>query len=154
MALRSRTHPFSAYGPGHDDVAKLVTVAHVLIAGVTAAGVARLIVVGGAGSLEVAPGLKLVDTPEFPAAWKGLALAAGEALDVFRAEANALEWTYFSPAAFIQPGARTGTFRLGGDQLVTDANGESKISAEDYAIALIDELEQPAHIRQRFTAAY
>jgi len=153
-AVAGQDAVISAYGPGHGDAATLPAVAHSLIAGLTAAGVVRLIVVGGAGSLEVAPGVTLVETPEFPAAWKGLALAHGEMLKVFQAEGGALEWTYFSPAAFIQPGERTGTFRLGGDQLVTDANGESKISAEDYAIALIDELEKPAHVRQRFTAAY
>lgn len=117
------------------------------------AGVPRLLVVGGAGSLEVAPGLQLLDTPEFPAQWKATAEGAREALKLLRQEPE-LNWTMLSPAAFIEPGQRTGKFRLGGDQLIVDGKGESRISVEDYAVAMIDELEWPAHARQRFTAAY
>lgn len=129
-----------------------VDAAHALIEGLTRAGVRRLIVVGGAGSLEVAPGLQLVDTPDFPAAWRAGALAMREALPVYRSAD--LDWTYFSPAGFIAPGERTGHYRTGTDQLVTDEKGESRISAEDYAVALIDELETPRFIRRRFTVAY
>ncbi|HLZ57791.1 MAG TPA: NAD(P)H-binding protein, partial [Ktedonosporobacter sp.] len=110
------------------------------------------IVVGGAGSLEVAPGLHLVDTPDFPAAWKPTALAHRDALEVYR-KAN-LDWTYVSPAALIAPGERTGTYRTGTDKLLTDEKGESRISAEDYAIAILDEVEHPHFIRRRFTVAY
>lgn len=109
--------------------------------------------VGGAGSLEVSPGVQLLSTPELPAPWKPLASAHGEALDLLKTTPD-LDWTSFSPAAFIGPGVRRGTFRLGMDRLVTDDRGESQISAEDYAVALVDELEEPKHVRQRFTVAY
>ncbi|WP_433468372.1 NAD(P)-dependent oxidoreductase [Spirillospora sp. CA-128828] len=118
------------------------------------AGVRRLVVVGGAGSLEVAPGVRLVDTPEFPDLYKNEALAAAAQLGVIRAEAGNLDWTFISPAAIIEPGERTGTFRLGGDQLLSDAEGNSRISAEDYAIALVDELEKNNAVQRRITVAY
>jgi putative NADH-flavin reductase len=108
--------------------------------------------VGGGGSLEVAPGLQLVDTPEFPDAWKLVALAARDALGRYR-QAD-LDWTYFSPPAVIEPGTRTGHYRVGTDQLMTDAHGRSRISAEDFAAAMIDELEQAKHLRRRITVAY
>jgi hypothetical protein len=117
------------------------------------AGVPRLLVVGGAGSLEVAPGVQLLDTPQFPDAYKPTAEGARRALALLKAE-PALDWTMLSPSALIAPGERTGRFRLGGDQLLTDAQGNSKISVEDYAVAMIDELERPAHSRRRFTAGY
>jgi putative NADH-flavin reductase len=123
-----------------------------LIAAVKAAGVKRYLVVGGAGSLEVAPGKKLIDTPEFPAMYKPEAAAGGDFLELLRKEAT-LDWTFLSPSAVIAPGERTGKFRLGGDQLLTHAKG-SNISAEDYAIAFVDELEKPAHSRRRFTVGY
>ncbi|TDD82248.1 NAD-dependent epimerase/dehydratase family protein [Actinomadura darangshiensis] len=131
----------------------LATTAGVLD-GLRRAGVRRLVVVGGAGSLEVAPGVRLVDTPDFPALYKGESLAAAEQLGVIRAEAGDLDWTYISPAAVIEPGERTGTFRLGGDQLLTDADGDSRISAEDYAVALVDELEKNNAVQRRITVAY
>lgn len=124
-----------------------------IIAAAKAAGVPRLLVVGGAGSLEVAPGVQLLDTPEFPAQWKGTAEGARQALQLLRADA-ALNWTMLSPSAMIAPGQRSARFRLGGDQLLTDAKGESRISVEDFAMAMIDELENPAHARQRFTVGY
>lgn len=145
----------SAIGPNHaignNDI--LRESAHNLIAGLKQAGVKRLLVVGGAGSLYVAPGVQLYDTPDFPEAWRAGAKKHGEALEVYRAEQE-LEWTFFSPAAVIQPGERTGKFRLGGDSVLADENGNSVISIADYAIAAIDELETPKHIRQRFTIAY
>ncbi|MCP2259008.1 hypothetical protein LX15_002707 [Streptoalloteichus tenebrarius] len=115
---------------------------------------ARLVVVGGAGSLEVAPGALLVDTPDFPAAYLPEARAQADALAALRAEGDDVDWTYLSPAAEIAPGERTGRFRLGGDQLLVDDSGASRISVEDYAVALLDEVEKPAHTRQRFTVAY
>jgi putative NADH-flavin reductase len=124
-----------------------------LLAAVQQAGVPRLLVVGGAGSLEVAPGQQLLDTPGFPAAYKGTAEGARQALYLLRDEPG-LNWTMLSPSAVIAPGARTGKFRLGGDRLLADAHGESRISVEDYAVAFVDELEQPAHPRQRFTVGY
>lgn len=145
----------SAVGPSGSENARIVVdAAHALIDGTRRAGVHRLIVVGGAGSLEVAPGVQLVDTPDFHDAWKPVALAHRNALAVYRAAPDDLDWTYFSPAAIIAPGERTGQFRTGGDQLLTDADGASRISAEDYAIAFVDEIEAPKHPRSRFTVAY
>ena len=131
----------------------LVDAAHALMEGLRKAGTRRLLVVGGAGSLEVAPGKLLMDTPEFPAAWKSLAKSAADALAVYRRE-KVLEWTYLSPAGFIEPGDRTGKYRTGDDTLVTDGQGKSFISMEDYAVAVVDELEKPRHVRKRFTVAY
>lgn len=117
------------------------------------AGVPRLLVVGGAASLEVAPGVQLLDTPEFPAQWKETAAGAREALNILRTETH-LDWSFLSPSAYLEPGERTGKFRLGGDQLLVDAAGKSHISLQDYAVAMIDELEKPAHSRKRFTVGY
>ncbi|OMP78224.1 NAD(P)-dependent oxidoreductase [[Flexibacter] sp. ATCC 35208] len=121
--------------------------------GVRKAGIKRVLVVSGAGSLEIAPGKQLLDTPEFPAEWKGGATATREGFYWLR-EQNDLDWTVMSPAANIFPGERTGKFRLGKDTLVTDAEGNSKISNKDYAVALIDEVEKNQHVKARFTAAY
>jgi uncharacterized protein len=115
-----------------------------------AGGSKRLIVVGGAGSLEVAPGVQLVDTPTFPNVARPTSKAQSETLDILRA--SAIDWTFFSPSEHIAPGRRTGKYRLGADQLLTNDEGESFISMEDYAFALLDEIEQPRFIRQRFTA--
>jgi uncharacterized protein len=142
----------SAYAPPQDDPQSVVAATRALLAGLAKAGVKRVIVVGGAGSLEVAPGVQLVDAPNFPEQWKGIALAHRDVLPVLKE--SKLDWTYLSPAAFIQPGERTGKFRLGGTRLVTDEKGESRISAEDFAVALVDELEFPAYLRQQFTVAY
>jgi uncharacterized protein len=147
---------------GHDAVVLSITpgedgmldTGRAVFAGLREAGVRRLVVVGGAGSLEVPPGVRLVDTPEFPALWKEGALAQAALLDLLREEAGDLEWTYISPAAEIAPGPRTGEFRRGGDKLVTDAEGNSRISAEDYAIGLVDELEKNEAVRSRITFAY
>ena len=113
----------------------------------------RLLVVGGAGSLEVAPGLQVIDTPDFPEAYRASAEGARQALNLLRAEAE-LNWTMLSPSAMIAPGQRTNQFRLGTDQLLIAADGKSHISVEDYAVAMINELERPAHTRQRFTVGY
>ena len=123
-----------------------------LIEAVQAAGVGRYLVVGGAGSLEVAPGVKLIDTPQFPAIYKTEAAAGGAFLDLLRQQTS-LNWTFLSPSAMFVAGERTGTFRLGGDQLLTNDKGSS-ISFEDYAVAMADEIEKPAHTRQRFTVGY
>lgn len=124
-----------------------------IIAASMAADVPRLLVVGGAGSLEVAPGVQLLDTPEFPAEYRQSAEGARTALALLR-DASDLDWTLLSPSALIAPGERTGRFRLGGDQLLVDGEGQSRISVEDYAVAMLDELERPAHRRQRFTVGY
>ena len=123
-----------------------------LIEAVKESGVKRYLVVGGAGSLEVAPGVKLIDTPQFPAEYKTEAGKGGEFLELLRKDKD-LDWTFLSPSAVIAPGERTGKFRLGKDQLLTHDKG-SNISWEDYAIAAVDELEKPAHIRERFTVGY
>jgi putative NADH-flavin reductase len=124
-----------------------------IVAAAKAAKAPRLLVVGGAGSLYVAPRMQLVDTPDFPAQWKASALGARDGLDYLR-ECAGLDWTILSPAAVIQPGERTGKFRLGRDELLQDASGQSRISLQDYAVAMIDEVERPAHREQRFTVAY
>jgi len=124
-----------------------------LLPAVKAAGVKRLAVVGGAGSLEIAPGKALIDTPEFPAEYKPEASAGRDFLNALRAETE-LDWTFLSPSALFTAGERTGQFRLGGDQLLVGADGKSWISYEDFAVALLDELEQPRHVRARFTVGY
>jgi putative NADH-flavin reductase len=124
--------------------------AHALISVVKAAGVRRLLVVGGAGSLEVAPGKALLATAGFPEGFKAEAEAGARFLQLLREEPD-LDWTFLSPSANFAPGERTGKFRLGDDQLLTDAAGKSHISMEDFAIAMVDELEHPAHHRRRFT---
>ncbi|MFG2086345.1 NAD(P)-dependent oxidoreductase [Spirillospora sp. NPDC048824] len=139
---------------GSETTGPLLATTRGVLDGLRRADVRRLIVVGGAGSLEIAPGVRLVDTPGFPAEYKSEALAAAEQLGVIRAEAGDLDWTYISPAAVIEPGERTGEFRLGGDRFLSDADGNSAISAEDYAIALVDELEKNNAVRQRITVAY
>jgi len=141
-----------AYAPPPNDAGKLVEATRTILQGLADAGVQRFIMVGGAGSLQVAPGRQLLDAPDFPEMWKPYAIAHRDALAVL--QAADIDWTNFSPAALIEPGQRTGMFRLGMDTLVTNEKGESRISAEDYAAALVDELEQPQYIRQRFTAGY
>jgi hypothetical protein len=145
----------SAYGPGTGDASLIVKAAHSLIEGLTRVEPIRLIVVSGAGSLEVKPGVQLVDTPDFPAAGKPAALAHREALDVFRKAGFAeFDWTAISPSAVIEPGTRTGHYRTATDQLIVDAKGVSRISAEDFAVAMIDEIENPKFDGKRFTVGY
>lgn len=115
--------------------------------------VGRYLAVGGAGSLEVAPGVRLVTTPNFPVAYKAEAEKGGAFLDLLRQERE-LNWTFLSPSALFTAGERTAKFRLGTDQLLTASEGKSWISFEDFAVALADEIERPAHIRQRFTVGY
>ena len=146
----------SAFNPGWsnpDIYNQQVKGTRAIIDGVKKSGVKRLLFVGGAGSLEVKPGLQSVDTPEFPKDWKQGALATREALNQLRKESG-LDWSFLSPSADLSPGQRTGKFRLGKDQLLVDANGRSHISTQDYAVAMLDEVEHPAHIRQRFTVGY
>ncbi len=144
----------TSYAPPQGSETTIVEATRSLFDGLRRAGVKRVIAVGGAGSLDVAPGLQLVDAPVFPASYRPIALAHRDALDVYKAEAGDLEWTNFSPAAIIEPGERTGSYRVGTDQLVADADGNSRITAEDYAIALLDELETPKYVGKRFTAAH
>ena len=123
-----------------------------LIAAVKASGVHRYYIVGGSGGLEVAAGKLLMDTPEFPESYKVEAQAGVDFLNKLKAE-DGLDWTFLAPSAVFEPGERTGTFRLGKDQLLANENGSS-ISFEDFAVALVDEIETPAHVRQRFTVGY
>ncbi len=127
--------------------------AEALIGAARDSGVPRYLVVGGAGSLEVAPGVQLVTVPDFPAAYKAEAEKGGAFLERLRQEKE-LNWTFLSPSALIDFGNRTGKFRLGTDQLLVDSAGKSWISFEDFAVALADEIERPAHIRSRFTVGY
>jgi uncharacterized protein len=142
---------------GHDAVVSAVHFSasdpRKLIEAVRASGAKRYFVMGGAGSLEVAPGVRLIDTPTFPAMYKDEAAKGADFLDMLRKESD-LDWTFLSPAAMIDVGSRTGKFRLGRDQLLVDEQGKSSISFEDYAVAVVDELERPQHSRQRFTVAY
>lgn len=124
-----------------------------LIDAVRRSGVGRYLVVGGAGSLSVAPGVRLVDTPTFPAAYKAEALKGADFLALLR-DVPDIDWTFLSPSALLVPGQRTGKFRLGGDELLVDDTGNSTISFEDLAVAMVDELERPARSRSRFTAGY
>jgi uncharacterized protein len=124
-----------------------------LIGAISDSKVGRYLVVGGAGSLEVAPGVRLVTTPGFPAQYKAEAEKGAAFLDLLGTEKQ-LNWTFLSPSALFTAGERTGRFRLGTDQLLAASDGKSWISFEDFAVALADEIERPAHIRQRFTVGY
>jgi putative NADH-flavin reductase len=146
----------SAFNPGwgNPDLYNLqVKGTQAIINGVKKAGIKRLLFVGGAGSLEVKPGVQALDLPGFPAEYKQGALATREALNMLRKEST-VDWSFLSPSADLAPGQRTGKFRLGTDQMLSNANGQSRISTQDYAVAMIDEVERPAHIRQRFTVGY
>ena len=142
----------SAYMPPPDDTDQLVAVTGRLVDAVRKAGNPRLLVVGGAASLEVAPGVTLLASGHVPEAWLPIATSHAKTLELLKQ--SDVRWTYFSPAGFFEPGKRTGKFRLGKDRLIADDKGESRISFEDYAIALVDELEHPAHIQERFTIGY
>ena len=132
----------------------LVANSRALIKGLRDANVKRVLYVGGASSLEVAPGKALADQPGFPEAYREEAREGREALDIWRNEAKGLDWTYLSPAAEIAPGKRTGKYRTTDDQLLTDDAGRSFITFEDYATAVLDELEHPRHVGKRFGVAY
>ena len=142
----------SAYAPPPGDTDQLITVTQSFIAAIKQAQVPRFLYVGGAASLEVAPGVTLLESGHLPIEWQAIARSHRDALNLIKK--SDINWTCFSPAAFFEPGKRTGTFRLGKDQLISDAQGNSRISMEDHAIALVDELEKPQHERQRFTIGY
>lgn len=152
-AIRGHDVLASAFGPSGTHYSAIVDTARHLVAAARAAGIRRLIVVGGAGSLEIAPGMQLVDTPDFPAPYKPYALAHREALAVLKAAAD-LDWTFFAPAAEIGPGDKRGVFRTGAKTLIATADGRSEISYADYADAFVSEIEQPRFVRQIATAAY
>jgi hypothetical protein len=154
--LKSHDAVIHAFNPGWgsaDIRERFVAGSRAIIAATQQAGVQRLLVVGGAGSLYVAPGVQLIDTPEFPAEYKEGAEGARQALQLIQGE-TALDWSFVSPPALLQPGERTGQFRIGGDQLLMSDKAPADISVADLAVAIIDELEHPQHIRQRFTVGY
>jgi uncharacterized protein len=142
----------SAYGPPQEDPEAIVGVTQRQVEALSRKAKARLIVVGGAGGLNVAPGVTLVDSGYLPEPYLPIARAHIKALNVLRA--SPIDWTYLAPAAYFTPGERTGKFRLGNDELIANAQQESRISMEDYAVALVDELEKPRHRRQRFSVGY
>lgn len=156
QAVAGHDAVISAYNPGWGEpkiYELFLQGSQAIVSGVKQAGVKRLLVVGGAGSLFVAPGLQLVDTPQFPAEYKQGALAARELLNQLKAE-TALDWSFISPPIGLAPGARSGTYRLGADDLLP-GQGEQPagISVPDLAVAIVDEMEQPRHVKRRFTAA-
>ncbi|OWA35231.1 3-beta hydroxysteroid dehydrogenase [Saccharibacillus sp. O16] len=151
-AARGCDAVLSAFGSEPGEGPLLPEAARLIIEGTQAAGVSRLIVAGGSGTLLTAPGVRVMDAPDYPEELLPLAQAHAEAYEIFAA--SDLEWTYASPAAWIEPGRRTGNFRIGMSLLVTDDEGHSRISVEDFAAAIIDELDDPNFIRTRFTIAY
>ena len=154
--IRGSEAIISAFNPGWKDpnlYNDQVKGTNSIIAAIKKAGVRRVLWVGGAGGLEVKPGLRVVDEPSLPAWVKPGSLATINALEQLQ-KVPELDWSFLAPSAEMKPGKRTGKFRLGTDYLLVDANGQSSISVEDYAVAMIDELERPAHIRQPFTVGY
>jgi putative NADH-flavin reductase len=147
-AISPRPNPRGRSAPS------LSAAARGLLAGARKANVKRVLAVGGTGSLEIAPGKRLMDAPGFPDAYKAEAKESADSLDVYRAEGSGVDWTFMSPAAEIGPGSRTGKYRTTADQFLVDAQGHSRISYEDYAMALVDELERPKHRGARFGVAY
>lgn len=149
----------SAYNPGWTNpeiYSEFLAGSQAIQRGAKKANVKRLLVVGGAGSLEIAPGVQLVDTPEFPAEYKAGAQGARDFLNILHKE-DQLDWTFVSPAILMHPGikdGRTGTYRIGTNQPVFNEQGESRLSVEDLSVAIVDELENKKFVRQRFTAAY
>lgn len=156
QAIQGHDALISAFNPGwrnpnlHDDQVRGTSS---ILRAVKQAGLKRVLWVGGAGGLEARPGVRVVDAPDFPAAIRPGSLATIDALEQLKKEPE-LDWSYLAPSATMKPGPRTGQFRLGGDQLLTDQEGHSRISVQDFAVAMIDELERPAHIHQRFTVGY
>ncbi len=159
VATRGHDAVVSAFNPGWNESElydKFLRGSAAIERGVAASGVKRLLVVGGAGSLFVAPGVQLVDTPEFPSHVPANivpgARAARDALTALRGN-NALDWTFLSPPALLAPGERTGTYRVGGEELLMAGDRPAGISVADLAVAIVDEIERPRHVRARFTVA-
>lgn len=142
----------SAYRPPEEDASAIVGVTQRQVEALGQKANVRLLVVGGAGGLQVAPGLMLVDSEYFPEPAQPIARAHIKAMNVLKA--SSIDWTYLAPAAYFEPGERTGKFRMGKDELIANPQQESRISMEDYAIALVDEVEKPRHRRQRFSVGY
>lgn len=128
--------------------------AHILLETLPSIGVSQLAWVGGAGSLETASGVRVMDAPDFPDAWKDVAEAQDQALAVFRSSTSTIDWTYVTPAALLEDGERRGHYRIGADKLLVDASGASRISIADYAVALLDRIEKHDAPRRRISVAY
>ncbi|PKH26548.1 3-beta hydroxysteroid dehydrogenase [Enterobacterales bacterium CwR94] len=155
--LREQDAVVSAFNPGWGEAdlyEKTTAGRHLIMQAVKSSGVKRLLVVGGAGSLQVAPGVELVDTAEFPAAIKPGALAVRDWRNDLQQHEQGLQWTYLSPAAFLVEGERTGHFRVGGVDLLMAGEQPASVSVADLAVAIVDELEQSQHIHQQFTVGY
>ena len=147
----------SAYNPGwkNPKIAEETTkVYKVILNGVKQAGVKRLLVVGGAGSLFISPRKRIMDAGSIPESYLPAVRALAEVYLIDLMAEKSIDWVFFSPAGILEPGLRTGKFRLGKDDLIVNEKGESKISVQDYAVAMIDELEKPVHHRERFTIGY
>ena len=156
-AVRNHDAVISAYNPGWnnpDIYEQTLSVYPRIVEAVKLAGIKRLLVVGGAGSLYVGPGMGLLDSGRIPERLLPGVKALAEVYETVLKPENELDWVFFSPAAELVPGKRTGKFRIGKDELIRDASGKSSISVEDYAAAMIDELEKPVHHRERFTIGY
>ncbi|MBZ9686940.1 NAD(P)-dependent oxidoreductase [Clostridium estertheticum] len=152
-AIKGNDLVISAFGPKLGEEDSLLLVTKNLINATKKALVPRLIAIGGAGSLYVAPGLKLGDSESFPADWKPISSAHTSALEIYKNESE-LDWTVLSPSALFESGSRTGKYKLGKDDLIVDDKGASKISFEDYSMALLDEAANPKFSRERFTIGY
>jgi putative NADH-flavin reductase len=156
MLIQGNEALISAFNPGWKDpnlYEDQVRGTASIITAVKKAGIKRVLWVGGAGGLQVKAGVRVIDSPDFPDWVRPGSLATIDALEQLRKEPE-LDWSFLAPSAQLQPGTRTGKFRLGQTDLLIDANGQSHISVQDYAVAMIDELERPAHIRQPFTVGY
>lgn len=143
--------------PGGEEVTAQHVAGHkAIIAAVKRSGVKRFLAVGGAASLKTPDGVELLDSPGFPKEYEQFkgGIRGTRALYYLLRDEPELDWAFLAPSAFLLPGERTGKFRLGKDHLLADAEGQSRISLEDYAVAMVDELERPAHHRERFTVGY
>ena len=154
--LRGHDAVISAYNPGWTNPniqSQMIEGSAHIVNATKQAKVPSLLVVGGAGSLEVAPGVQLVDTPQFPAEWKEGALGAREVLNQLKNEKE-LNWRFISPAVFLEPGKRTGQFRYGDDAVLFNDDQPARISVEDLAVAIVEEIAAPRYNQRRFTVAY
>jgi putative NADH-flavin reductase len=145
-----------AYNSGHgnpEQARKQVEATQSMIAAVKKSGVKRVVMVGGAGTLEISPGLQLVDSKDFPKEYLQAATGTRDAYNLLRIE-ETLDWTVYAPAGMIAPGKKTGKARIGDHRFLVDDKGQSNISVEDYAMLMMDEVESPKHIKKMFTAAY
>jgi len=156
-ACKGKDAVISAYNPGWTNphiYEETLRNYPLILDAVKQSGAKRLLCVGGAGTLFCAPGLRVVDSGVIPEAIMGGVKSLGEFyLNTLMNEKD-IDWIFFSPAGTLEPGQRTGKFRLGKDDLIVDENGTSHISVEDYAVAMIDELENPKHHYERFTIGY